>query len=94
VISIYCKTFDGSKKVGEFICKANSEEKTEWLLKDECEEDSWIIETKCEKSPNALVYSISNSVVVIEVDDECASKVIEPLMGKYGFENVKWLLSK
>jgi hypothetical protein len=94
VISIYCKTADGSKKVGELICKANSEEKTEWLLKDECDEDSWIIETNCKKSPNAMVYSISNSVVVIEADDECASKVIEPLMGKYGFENVKWLLSK
>jgi hypothetical protein len=94
VISIYCKTFDGSKKVGELICKANSEEKTEWLLKDECEEDSWIIETNCKKSPNAMVYSISNSVVVIEADDECASMVIEPLMGKYGFENVKWLSYK
>lgn len=94
MISIYCKTSDGSKKVGELICKANSEEKTEWLLKDECDEDSWIIETNCKKSPNAMVYSISNSVVVIEADDECASKVIEPLMGKYGFENVKWLLSK
>lgn len=41
-----------------------------------------------------MVYRIGDSVVVTEIDDECASKVVEPLMEYYGFENVKWLVSK
>lgn len=92
MIKIYCKTVDGPKRVGVLLCKANLVgEKAKWILRDECEEDFWVIETKCEKSPDLIVYQIGNSVVVVEVDDECASEVIEPLMDYYGFKNVKWL---
>ena len=41
-----------------------------------------------------MIYRIGSEIVVIEIDDDCASNVIEPLMKKYGFDNVKWLLSK
>ncbi len=92
MFKVYCKTVDSPRKVGELICKANSVgEKAIWMLKDKCEEDFWVIETKCEKSPDLIVYQVGESLVVIEVDDECASEVIEPLMQNYGFENVKWI---
>lgn len=94
LISIYCKTIDCSKKVGELLCRANSEEEALWILRSESEEGSWLIETNCSESPSIMVSQIGGSVVVIEVDDECASKVIEFLMEKYGFENVKWMTYK
>jgi len=64
-----------------------------WVI-NESDDDSWVIETGCNKSATAIVYRIREDVVCIEVDDYCASNVIEPLMKKYGFENVKWLLTK
>ena len=41
-----------------------------------------------------MIYRIGSEIIVIEIDEDCASNVIEPLMKKYGFGNVKWLLSK
>ena len=94
MISVYCKTLNDSKKVAELICKANSGEKVRWLLRGECEENSWIIETNCKESPDVMVYQIINSEVATEVDEECVTKIIEPLMALYGFENIKWLTRK
>jgi hypothetical protein len=94
VVSVYCKTLGGSKKVAELICKANSGEKTRWLLRGECEENSWVIETNCKESPDVMVYQVSSSVVAIEVDEECAPNIIDSLMARYGFENIKWLTYK
>jgi hypothetical protein len=94
---IYCKTTDGPKKVGEFICRVNSienDERRSWIMKDEGESETYIIEIDCRDSVVAMVYRIGTSVIVIEVDDDCAPFVIEPLIERYGFDNVKWLLVK
>jgi hypothetical protein len=94
VILVCCKTLGGSKKVAELICKVNSGGKTRWLLRGECEENSWVIETNCKESPDVMVSQVSSSVVVIEVDEECAPNILDPLMAHYGFENIKWLTYK
>ena len=75
--------------VGEAICKANfiGDKRHSWVVDGDGESCS--IETDCRAC--AVVYSISGSVVGVEVDDECASRVIEPLIENYGFEKVKWL---
>ncbi len=96
MIWIYCKTVDDPKKVGEFICKANTpqekDESRSWVIQDENESGTYTIGVACKDSTAAMVYRIGRSVVVIEVDAHCAPNVIEPLMEKYGFDNVKWVL--
>ena len=97
MINIYCKTSDGPKNVGKLLCRTNSvQDKNEnysWIV-NKTEDDSWIIETNCNQSPDGIIYRIGNEVVCIEVDDNCAPKVIEPLIEKYGFDNIKWLLTQ
>jgi len=97
MINIYCKTLDDVNHVGDLICRANSVQEDNkidsWVI-SKAEEEYWIIETNCIQSPVAIFYRIGTEVVCIEVDDDCAPNVIEPLMKKYGFENVKWLLTK
>ena len=89
---IYCNTKDSPKTIGEVICRENFEGEKNWKLNDEGE--FYTINVNSATDCVAIVYSVSNLVVGIEIDEDCVSKVIEPLIGKYGFENVKWLLSK
>ena len=51
-------------------------------------------ETDDPDETSALTYRVGNEIVAIELDENCASNVIEPLMKKYGFENIKWLVTK
>lgn len=98
MIWIYCQTGDSPKEVGEYICKSNfSREDNDFGLrftKDENEEDCWLIETNQKNETSAMVYGINGKIIVIEIDDDCATNIIEPLMKKHGFANVKWLLTK
>ena len=97
MIYIYCKTLDNLNRVGELLCRANSVQdkngNDSWVI-NEAEDDCWIIETNCNQSPAAIIYRIGTDVVCIEVDADCAPNAIEPLIKQYGFDNVKWLLTK
>ena len=89
---IYCNTKDSPKIVGAVICRANFVDGGERSWKVNEEGDFCAIEINSKSGCVAVVYSVGGSVVGVEIDDDCASKVIEPLIEKYGFENVKWLL--
>jgi len=39
----------------------------------------------------AIVYRIGDTVVLAEADDALAPNFADPLITKYGFDNVKWL---
>jgi len=93
LISLYCKTTDTPRKVGEAICKANSTETLSWKIKEEIEADTWTIQTNWDRDTHALVYRIGSSIVAVEVNSDCAPNIIEPLLEIYGFENIKWLVS-
>ena len=97
MICIYCKTSDNLKQVANFLCIANSAQNknsdSSWATV-QSEDDCWAIETNCNKDTAAMIYKISNNIICIEADDNCAPKVIEPLMKKYGFNNIKWLITK
>jgi hypothetical protein len=93
LISLYCKTTHPPRKVGEAICRANSTEALSWKIMEEIEADTWAIQTGCDRYTQALVYRIGSSIVVVEVSDDCAPNVVEPLMEIYGFDNIKWLVS-
>lgn len=89
---IYCSTEDSPITVGELLCKANFDnEYRSWRVKDEGE--FYTINNSSKTDCIAVVYSVSSLIVGIEIDDNYASKVVELLMEKYSFENVKWLVS-
>ena len=91
---VYCNTKDSPRIVGAVVCRANFVEDSEWswIISDEGEFCS--IQTNSKDHCVAIIYWVGDSVVGIEIDNKCASKVIEPLIELYGFEKVKWLLSK
>ena len=91
---IYCNTKDSPKIVGDAICRANFVEGGKHYWKAKNEGEFYTIEINSKENCVAVVYSIGNFVIGIEVDDNCVSKVIEPLIEIYGFENVKWLLAR
>ena len=98
MIWVYCKTTDDPKEVGGYICKSNFGKeyngKKSRIAKDESEDECWIIETDPQNETSAMIYRIGHEIVVTEIDASCASNVIEPLMKKHGFDNIKWLLAK
>jgi hypothetical protein len=98
LIWVYCKTADKPKEVGEYICKSNFGRGDGYVesqvMKDEIEEDCWLIETHPQNETSAMVYRIGNAIVAIEIENDCAVNVIETLMKKYGLADVKWLLTK
>lgn len=91
---VYCCTKDSPKIVGEAFCRANFVEGGEhsWKVNDEGE--LCTVEIYSKAHCVAVVYLVANSVVGVEIDDDCASKVIEPLIEIYGFDKVKWLATK
>ena len=91
---VYCNINDSPRIVGEAVCRANSIKGSErsWIITDEG--DFCSIHTNSKDQCVAVIYYVSDSVVGIEIDDECASKIIEPLLELYGFEKVKWLAAK
>ncbi len=90
---VYCKTENSPNIVRETICRANFVKNSDrsWVIRDEG--DLCIIEANSNGHCVAVVYYVGDLVVGIEVDDNCASEIIEPLIEKYSFENVKWLLN-
>ena len=38
------------------------------------------------------VYRIGDTVVLSEIDDDLAPDFLDPLLTKYGFDNVKWIV--
>lgn len=52
-------------------------------MKDENEDNCWIIQPdNPQNETSAIIYRISPEIVAIEIDENCASNVIEPLMKK------------
>jgi len=95
---VYCQTTDDPKEVGEYICESNfveeCDDKKSRVFKDENEDNCWLIQTCLRNETSAIIYRVSQNVIGIEIDDDCAVSVIEPLMKKYGFANIRWLITK
>jgi len=69
-----------------------------WIIeKGKGEEEYWQILSKKEiiKDPVcvALVYQEGDTVVLGEVADEVLPNFLAPLLAKYGFDNVKWIVA-
>jgi hypothetical protein len=102
-IWFYVKTLDDPKVVGETVCVFNvaqgkhPEDQYSWIMQVGRDEPGyWEIRGKYaalkDLTEVAIFYRIGDSVVFAEVDDDLASNFVEPLITKYGFDNVKWLV--
>ena len=72
--------------------------KCEWAIKKgEGMEEYWQILSKFERQKEsscvALVYREGDTVVLGEVADEVLPNFLAPLLAKYGFDNVKWIVA-
>ena len=103
-ISFYVKTADGPKIVADVVCAFNfyqgehPEDKYSWVteLKKTGEDEYWEIKGKYaplkELTLIALVYRTGDAIVLGEVEDNLAENFIDPLIAKYGFENVRLIV--
>jgi hypothetical protein len=103
-IWFYVKTPEEPKVVGETVCAFNymqgkhPEDKYSWIIEPGRDEpDYWEIKGKYEPLKDlteiAIVYRIGDTVVLAEIDDALAPNFLDPLITKYGFENIKWLVA-
>lgn len=103
-ISFYVKTTDDPKAVADTVCAFNlyqgehPEDKYSWVaeLKKTGEEEYWEIKGKYAPLKDltliALVYRTGDAIVLGEVEDDLAENFIDPLIAKYGFDNVGWIV--
>ena len=103
-IWFYVKTTDDSKTVADAVCNFNfyqgehPEDKYSWVAerKGSGEEEYWEIKGRYaplkELTLIGLAYRTGDAVVLSEVDDDLAPNFLDPLLNKYGFDNVKWIV--
>jgi hypothetical protein len=102
-IWFYVKTKDDSKTVGDVVCAFNYTEgihpndKYSWIMQESRDEPgSWEIWGKYaglkDLTEIGLVYRIGDTVVLSEFDNDLAPNLVDPLITKYGFDNVKWIV--
>jgi hypothetical protein len=101
-IWFYVKTNDDPKAAGDVVCAFNyaegihPEDKYSWIMQEgRSEPGYWEIKGKYaalkDLTEIAVVYRIGDAVVLSEIDDALAPNFADPLITKYGFDNVKWL---
>jgi hypothetical protein len=98
------KTAEEATVVGEVVCAFNVFEdshpkgKYTWVMeKGVGDEEYWEIKGKYEAlgelTTIALVYREGDTVVLGEVNDDLVPNFLAPLLQKYGFDNLKWIVS-
>jgi hypothetical protein len=102
-IWFYVKTSDDPKVVGEVVCSFNFEQgehpqdQYSWILEPGRDEPGyWEIKGKYavlkDLAEICIVYRIGDTVVFAEAEDYLAPDFLDPLITKYGFDNVKWIV--
>ena len=102
-INFYVKTSDNPQVVGQTVCDFNyyqgqhPEDKYSWIIqRGKSEEEYYEIKGKYEPLKEltliALVYRSGDAVVLSEVEDDLAENFLDPLLERYGFDNIKWIV--
>jgi hypothetical protein len=104
-ITFYVKTSDNPQVVGQTVCDFNyyqgehPEDKYLWIIelgKDKDEGEYWEIKGKYAPLKDltliALTYRAGDTVVLSDIDDDLAVNFLEPLLEKYGFDSLKWIV--
>ena len=103
-IWFYVKTNDDPKVVGDIVCSFNfiqgkrPEDQYSWIMQVGRDEPGyWEIRGKYaalkDLTEIGIVYRIGDTVVLAEIDDDLAPDFLDPLIKKYGFDNVKWIVA-
>jgi len=103
-IWFYVKTGDTPETVGDAVCAYNVFEdahpkgKYSWIIeKAKGPDEYWQIRAKYEELKDltnvALMYRAGDTVVIGEVNDNFVPNFLDPLLEKYGFENIKWIVA-
>jgi hypothetical protein len=103
-IIFFVKTKDEPKTVADSVCGFNlyqgehPEDKYSWVTKyrKSGEDEYWEIEGKYAPLKDftviGLAYRSGDAVVLSEVKDSLAINFLDPLLKKYGFDNIKWIV--
>jgi hypothetical protein len=98
------KTTQSPDEVARVVCAFNTFDdepqngKCNWFIeKGEGAEEYWKILAKYEKQKDvtciALIYREGDTVVLGEVADEVLPNFMAPLLAKFGFDCVKWIVA-
>jgi hypothetical protein len=104
IIWFCVKTNQSPDAVAQIICTFNTFEGETpdfpyiWTVeKGEGAEEYWKILSKHKQQNNvstvSLVYQTGDTVILGEVSDEVLPNFLAPLLTKYGFDNVKWMIA-
>jgi len=100
----YIKTAQDPKTVADIVCKFNyyqgehPEDKYSWVTepKKSDNEEYWEIKGKYAPLKDltliGLAYRAGDTVVLGEVIDDLAENFLDPLLDKFGFDNIKWII--
>ncbi len=103
-IWFYVKTDESPKLVGEVVCNFNytrgehPEDEYTWVMQERKSgpEEYWEIKSKYaglkDQVSMGIAYRKGDTVVLSEVDDGFAPNFLDPLLEKYGFDSVKWIV--
>lgn len=103
-IWFYVKTDSDPRAVGQIVCDFNfiqgqhPEDKYSWIIEEGKDEPGYLI-IKGKYAPLkdlsviCTVYRIGDTVVFSEINDNLAPNFADPLITKYGFKNVRWLVA-
>ena len=103
-IWFYIKTTQDPKTVADIVCDFNyyqgehPEDKYSWVTEPQKNgaEEYWEIKGKYAPLKDltliGLAYRAGDTVVLGEVIDDLAENFLDPLLEKYGFDNIKWII--
>ncbi len=104
-IWFYVKTTDDPKTVAETVGKFNAyqgehpEDQYTWNTEEaKTEEGEVYYQIKGKYAPLkdqtviAITYRTGDTIVLSEIEDNLAPNFLDPLIEKYGFDNVKWIV--
>ena len=104
-ITIYVKTTDNPKTVAETVGKFNyyegehPEDKYSWITEEaKTDEGETYYQIKGKYAPLkdltliAIAYRTGDTVALTDIDDSLTANFLDPLLEKYGFDNVKWIV--
>ena len=103
-ISFFVKTDESPKLVGDVICTFNytrgehPEDEYTWVMQERKNgaEEYWEIKGKYaglkDQVSVGFAYRKGDTVVLSDVDDDLAVNFLDPLLEKYGFDKVKWIV--
>jgi hypothetical protein len=98
----YVKTAESPKTVGDLVCNFNYARGEHpgdvytWIMEERKEDGEvyWEIMSKYKELKELVLvgwtYKVGDTVVLAEIEDEFLANFLDPLLEKYGFDNLKW----